>query len=159
MAPKTPTRTIFLVAAPVDFFTSVLIVHPTSQGEGNCTFHPIPIKKAVLKWTFQYCSSNRLVEIVPFSHIQTILSVLESHQIMPSGSWTIPPVRNFTLPRKCYLCLYCSTMQPLRQSLCLKKVNLCCFSNKKLGLHPLQSKFLFDYFTAVRVKNFLFQRV
>jgi len=35
------------------------------------------------------------------SPIQTLLSVLELHQINRCcGSWTIPPVRNFTLPRR-----------------------------------------------------------
>ena len=32
------------------------------------------------------------------SFIQTILSALEFHQIMPFGSWAIPPVGNYTLP-------------------------------------------------------------
>jgi hypothetical protein len=32
------------------------------------------------------------------SLIQTLLSALEFHQIMPFGSWALPPVGNCTLP-------------------------------------------------------------
>jgi hypothetical protein len=32
------------------------------------------------------------------SFIQTVLSALEFHQIMPCGSWALPPVGDFTLP-------------------------------------------------------------
>ena len=57
------------------------------------------------------------------SLIQTILSVLESHQIsrylIDSGSRTIPPVGNCTLPRRTFyfalstITLFCSSCKPL----------------------------------------------
>ncbi len=36
------------------------------------------------------------------SLIQTILSAPESHRIMPYGSRAVPPVGNYTLPRRIY---------------------------------------------------------
>ena len=99
----------------------------------NCT-KKCSNKMVYISSLHSYISNWLVSSNVKYNHFlssRLSLSVLELHQIMPIGSWTIPPVRNFTLPRKCYLCLYCSTSSPLRQSLCLKKVILCCFSNKK----------------------------
>ena len=45
------------------------------------------------------------------SFLQTILSVPESHRIMPHGSRTVPPVGNCTLPRRTiYARTYCTRM-------------------------------------------------
>ena len=35
--------------------------------------------------------------------IQTILSALESHQVMPNGSRAVPPVRILTFPKEMLL--------------------------------------------------------
>ena len=38
------------------------------------------------------------IKIYTSSFIQTLLSALESHQIIPFGSWALPPVGTCTLP-------------------------------------------------------------
>jgi hypothetical protein len=41
---------------------------------------------------------QKLLFLIFSSFIQTLLSALEFHQIMPLGSWALPPVGNLTLP-------------------------------------------------------------
>jgi hypothetical protein len=61
----------------------------------------IKILKSKSKKSLNY-KNNSGIEIPTLlllsSLIQTLLSALEFHQIMPFGSWALPPVGNCTLP-------------------------------------------------------------
>ena len=56
------------------------------------------IKENTLKRYIIIPEHTKKHKLLSSSFIQTILSALEFHQIMPFGSWAVPPVGNRTLP-------------------------------------------------------------